>query len=83
MWVLVLDCPKQGLFLRYGLASGKTYLVGRSPGCHIKTRGDTSMSKSHARIDVVRKEGVDRPEVVLEDSGSKFGTHVNQGSTRK
>ena len=37
------------------------------------------MSKNHAQITVVTKSGQSKPDVVLEDVGSKFGTHLNDG----
>ena len=40
---------------------------------------DSSVSKNHAKISVVSKQSETRPEVVLEDVGSKFGTHLNDG----
>ena len=57
---------------------GQSYKIGRI-GADITCPTDSSVSKSHAKITVVTKQGHTRPEVVLEDVGSKFGTHMNDG----
>ena len=38
-----------------------------------------SVSKLHAKLTVGLSKGQGKPEVVLEDIGSKFGTHMNSG----
>ena len=89
MWVL-LEEPKtearvstelivQRSQRKWGLAPGIVYKIGRGEKEDIKCKGDSSVSKSHATISVITKSSQSRPEVVLEDVGSKFGTHLNDG----
>ena len=61
---------------KWGLIPGHTLTVGRHEGDINNTR-DSSMSKSHAKFTVIQGEGSDRPRVILEDVGSKFGTFLN------
>ena len=62
---------------KWGLVPGQTFTVGRMVG-DITNGKDSSMSKSHAKLTVRETRGSDRPEVILEDVGSKFGTHLNE-----
>ena len=62
---------------KWGLVPGQTFIVGRMVG-DITNARDSSMSKSHAKLTVRETRGSDRPEVILEDVGSKFGTHLNE-----
>jgi len=86
MWVLIQEPKGGGAIegLESGIASwalvpGNVYTVGRTPESSIQSPGDTSISKQHAKLCVnTTKEG-ERPEVLLEDQGSKFGTHLNAG----
>ena len=89
MWVL-LEEPKtearvstelivQRSQRKWGLAPGLVYKIGRGEKEDIKCKGDASVSKSHATISVISKSSQSRPEVVLEDVGSKYGTHLNDG----
>lgn len=81
MWVLELDLEVSSTLspLRYGLVPGKIYTVGRAPGSHIRGQNDSSISKNHAKLVIMGREGQDRPEVLVDDLGSKFGTHLNEG----
>ena len=63
---------------KWGLMPGQTYSLGRM-NSDITTTSDTSVSKSHATITVRPGRGSARPEVILEDVGSKFGIHLNDG----
>jgi len=89
MWVLIQE-PKGGGPIEgfesgiasWCLVSGNVYTVGRTAESTIQSPGDTSISKQHAKLVVnpspSAKAG-ERPEVLLEDLGSKFGTHLNAG----
>jgi len=81
MWVLELDVEVSSTLrpLRYGLVPGKTYTVGRALGSHIRGQNDSSISKNHAKLVIMSRGGQDRPEVLVDDLGSKFGTHLNEG----
>ena len=63
---------------KWALMPGKTYTLGRLDS-DITIASDTSVSKSHAKITVRPGRGSARPEVILEDVGSKFGVHLNEG----
>ena len=88
MWIL-LEEPKtearvsselivQQSQKKWGLVSGSVYKIGRVEG-DITCPQDSSVSKSHATISVISKSTQSRPEVVLEDVGSKYGTQLNDG----
>eukprot|EP00092_Neocalanus_flemingeri_P092321 GFUD01117184.1.p1 GENE.GFUD01117184.1~~GFUD01117184.1.p1 ORF type:complete len:829 (+),score=224.00 GFUD01117184.1:76-2562(+) len=85
MWVLIqepmsggaIDVTECGL-VQWGLVPGQTYTVGRVEG-EVLCAKDSSVSKTHARITVLSGGNGDRPEVMLEDVGSKYGTHLNDG----
>jgi len=85
MWVLIqepisggaIDSTECGLG-QWGLVPGQTYTVGRVEG-EVVCAKDSSVSKTHARITVLSGGKGDRPEVMLEDVGSKYGTHLNDG----
>ena len=62
---------------KWGLVPGETFTVGRMEG-DITNERDSSMSKRHAKLTVRQTRGSGRPEVILEDVGSKFGTHLNE-----
>ena len=64
---------------KWGLVPGQTYSLGRMDSSDITIATDTSVSKSHATITVRPGRGSARPEVILEDVGSKFGIHLNDG----
>ena len=63
---------------KWALVPGQTYSLGRMDS-DITISSDTSVSKSHAKITVRPGRGSARPEVILEDVGSKFGIHLNDG----
>ena len=63
---------------KWALMAGQTYTLGRVDS-DITIASDTSVSKSHALITVRPGRGSARPEVILEDVGSKFGIHLNDG----
>ena len=63
---------------KWGLMPGNTYTLGRV-NSDITIPSDTAVSKSHATITVRPGRGSARPEVILEDVGSKFGIHLNDG----
>lgn len=63
---------------KWGLVSGSVYRIGRLEG-DIVCNDDSSVSKRHATISVISRSPQSRPEVVLEDLGSKYGTHLNDG----
>ena len=63
---------------KWGLVAGQVYKVGRLDA-DIICQSDTSVSKAHAKISVVSRPSQGRPEVLLEDVGSKYGTHLNDG----
>ena len=67
---------------KWGLMPGKTYSLGRVDS-DITIPSDTAVSKSHATITVRPGRGSARPEVILEDVGSKFGIHLNDGILAK
>jgi len=73
----IIDGSECGL-PQWGLIPGQTYTVGRTEG-EVKCSKDSSVSKTHARINVLTGGTGDRPEVMLEDVGSKYGTHLNDG----
>jgi len=85
MWVLIqepmkggaIEGPECGLAC-WGLLPGQTYTIGRTEG-DVKCPKDLSVSRSHARINVLTGGGGDKPEVMLEDVGTKYGTHLNDG----
>jgi len=88
MWILVQE-PKADSELnsdqilhkaenKWGLVAGQVYKVGRLDA-DIICQSDTSVSKAHAKISVVSRPSQGRPEVLLEDVGSKYGTHLNDG----
>ena len=66
---------------KWALMPGQTYTLGRLDS-DITIASDTSVSKSHAKITVRPGRGSARPEVILEDIGSKFGIHLNDGILR-
>jgi len=84
MWVLIqepmkggaIEGPECGL-ASWGLIPGQTYTIGRTEG-DVKC-SDPSVSRSHARINVLTGGAGDKPEVMLEDVGTKYGTHLNDG----
>ena len=88
MWVLLEEPRTEGrvsselLFQqsqnKWGLVPGSIYKIGRMEG-DITCPQDSSVSKRHASITVMTRSPQARPEVVLEDVGSKFGTHLNDG----
>ena len=63
---------------KWGLVPGSVYKIGRLEG-DIVCNDDSSVSKKHATISVISRSPRSRPEVVLEDCGSKYGTHLNDG----
>jgi len=85
MWVLIqepmmggaIEGPDCGL-AQWGLLPGQTYTIGRTEG-DVKCSKDPSVSRSHARINVLTGAAEGRPEVMLEDVGTKYGTHLNDG----
>ena len=60
--------------------AGLTYTVGREKKNDISPVTDLSVSKTHAKITVRRGRGP-RPEVILEDVGSTFGSHLQSAPT--
>lgn len=85
MWVLIQEPMKGGIIDgsdcgvgQWGLIAGQTYTVGRTEG-EVKCAKDSSVSRTHARISVLTGGKEDRPEVMLEDVGTKYGTHLNDG----
>ena len=62
----------------WGLLAGQTYTVGRTEG-EVRCGKDTSVSRTPARISVLTGGKEDRPEVMLKDVGTKYGTHLNDG----
>lgn len=56
---------------------GRSYTVGRVAG-DISAPWDTSVSKDHAKITVFQSEDSSRPKVVLENTGAKLGTYMNE-----
>jgi len=88
MWVL-LEEPKTETRInsellvqlsqrKWGLVPGSMYRIGRLEGDIVCT-DDSSVSKKHATISVISRSPQSRPEVILEDLGSKYGTHLNDG----
>merc|ERR1719228_2583779 len=87
MWVFIQE-PKGGWSIQgpesgvafWGLVPGSSYTVGREGKADIEGVGkDVSVSKLHAKLSVGPPVKEGRPEVTLEDIGSKFGTHLNSG----
>jgi len=72
-----IESPECGL-AHWGLLPGQTYNIGRTEG-DVKCSKDSSVSRSHARINVLTGGTGDKPEVMLEDVGTKYGTHLNDG----
>ena len=85
MWVLIQE-PVDGRKMmgsesgldQWGLVPGQTYTIGRTEG-EIRCSKDSSVSRTHARISVLKIDNEDRAEVMLEDVGTKYGTHLNSG----
>ena len=90
MWVLLEEPRTEGRvssellvqqsLKKWGLVPGSIYKIGRMEGDNdITCPQDSSVSKRHASITVMTRSPQARPEVVLEDVGSKYGTHLNDG----
>jgi len=92
MWVLVQE-PKEGGRITgmesgagsWALPVGEQVSIGSGEQADIQgVWKDTSMSRQHANLTVTAPTSSStpaaaRPEVVLVDVGSKFGTHLNSG----
>jgi len=85
MWVIIQE-PKSGGAIktyecglaRWALPPGSSLLVAREGGDIRGAKGDTTVSKQHAKITAGEAVPGGKPEVWLEDIGSMFGTFLNE-----